>query len=111
MTLPPRSFAPAFQRGDTMEDEVDTLRGILVGVLTRHDVARRTVRATGLARFAALAMLAGYAWLALAGAVWLVGPPDGAAYDAQAKKLAALFRENDAKFEMPEAVRKAGPQG
>ena len=34
MTLPPRSFAPAFQRGDTMEDEVDTLRGILVGVLT-----------------------------------------------------------------------------
>jgi phosphoenolpyruvate carboxykinase (ATP) len=36
---------------------------------------------------------------------------DGAAYDAQAKKLASLFRENDAKFEMPEAVRKAGPQG
>ena len=36
---------------------------------------------------------------------------DGAAYDAQAKKLAALFRENDAKFEMPEAVRAAGPRG
>jgi phosphoenolpyruvate carboxykinase (ATP) len=34
---------------------------------------------------------------------------DGAAYDAQAKKLAKLFRENDAKFEMPDAVRKAGP--
>jgi phosphoenolpyruvate carboxykinase (ATP) len=34
---------------------------------------------------------------------------DGAAYDAQAKKLAKLFRENDAKFEMPEAVRAAGP--
>ncbi len=33
----------------------------------------------------------------------------GAAYDAQAKKLAKLFRENDAKYEMPEAVRKAGP--
>ena len=36
---------------------------------------------------------------------------DGAAYDAQAKKLAKLFRENDAKFEMPEAVRAAGPRG
>ncbi|MFG0284353.1 MAG: phosphoenolpyruvate carboxykinase (ATP) [Phycisphaerales bacterium JB039] len=36
---------------------------------------------------------------------------DRAAYDAQAKKLAKLFRENDAKFEMSEAVRKAGPRG
>jgi len=34
---------------------------------------------------------------------------DGAAYDAQAKKLAAQFRENDATFDMPYAVRKAGP--
>ena len=36
---------------------------------------------------------------------------DGGAYDTQAKKLAKLFRENDAKFEMPEAVRSAGPKG
>ncbi|MFN0132478.1 MAG: phosphoenolpyruvate carboxykinase (ATP) [Phycisphaerales bacterium] len=36
---------------------------------------------------------------------------DGAAYDTHAKKLAKLFRENDAKFEMPEAVRAAGPRG
>jgi phosphoenolpyruvate carboxykinase (ATP) len=36
---------------------------------------------------------------------------DGAAYDAQAKKLAAMFRDNDAKYEMPEAVRAAGPKG
>jgi phosphoenolpyruvate carboxykinase (ATP) len=36
---------------------------------------------------------------------------DGNAYDTQAKKLAKLFRENDAKFDMPEAVRSAGPRG
>ena len=36
---------------------------------------------------------------------------DGPAYDAQAQKLAKLFRENDAKFDMPEAVRAAGPRG
>lgn len=36
---------------------------------------------------------------------------DGAAYDAQAKKLAALFRGNDKTFDMPEAVRNAGPKG
>lgn len=54
----------------------------LVSWLARHDVARRTVHATGAARFAALGMLAGYAWLAVAGAVWLGGTPGGAAYDA-----------------------------
>jgi phosphoenolpyruvate carboxykinase (ATP) len=36
---------------------------------------------------------------------------DGAAYDTQAKKLAKLFRDNDAKFEMPDAVRSVGPRG
>jgi phosphoenolpyruvate carboxykinase (ATP) len=35
---------------------------------------------------------------------------DGAAYDSQAGKLARLFRENDAKFEMPDEVRAAGPR-
>lgn len=54
----------------------------LVGWLARHDVARRTVHASGLARFAALGMLAGYVWLAVAGAVWLGGTPEGGAYDA-----------------------------
>ena len=54
----------------------------LVGWLAAHDVARRTVRSTALARFAAVGMLAGYAWLAVAGALWLVGTPTGAAYDA-----------------------------
>lgn len=36
---------------------------------------------------------------------------DGAAYDAKAKELARKFRDNDKKFEMPEAVRAAGPRG
>lgn len=50
--------------------------------LVRHDVARRTVHAQGLPRFAAAALLAGYAWLGLAGLVLLgQGRPAGSAYD------------------------------
>jgi len=36
---------------------------------------------------------------------------DKGAYDAKAKELAKKFRDNDAKFEMPDAVRNAGPKG
>lgn len=36
---------------------------------------------------------------------------DGAAYDDKARKLAAMFRENDATYEMSDAVRAAGPKG
>ena len=36
---------------------------------------------------------------------------DGGAYDGAARKLAAAFRENDKQFDMPEAVRGAGPRG
>lgn len=55
----------------------------LVGWLARHDVARVTIRSSGLTRFMAGSMLAGYAWLAVAGATWaLAGPAyDGARYD------------------------------
>lgn len=48
----------------------------LTGWLVRHDVARRLIRATGLPRFAAAALLAGYAWLVVAGlGLVLLGSP------------------------------------
>ncbi len=37
--------------------------------------------------------------------------PDSNAYDVKARHLAGLFRENDAKYEMADAVRAAGPGG
>jgi hypothetical protein len=39
--------------------------------LARHDVARRTVRMPGVARYMAVALMAGYAWLAVGGVVWV----------------------------------------
>jgi hypothetical protein len=59
---------------------------VLVGLcawLVRHDVARRTIRSTGLPRFSAAAMLTGWGWLAVAAATWaVVGPPTSRpAYD------------------------------
>lgn len=52
--------------------------------LAVHDVARRTVRASGLARYMAWSLLAAYAWLAVAGAVWLLAGAQrsGPGYDA-----------------------------
>jgi len=57
---------------------------VLVAWLATHDVARRTVRGSGLTRYMAVCMLAGYLWAAVAAAVWLTagGIPEGAAYDA-----------------------------
>jgi hypothetical protein len=61
---------------------------VLTAWLAVHDVARRAVRATGpagaLTRYMAGSMLAGYAWLAVAGGVWLLGgaATDGVRYDA-----------------------------
>ncbi|MCU0804421.1 MAG: hypothetical protein MUF79_04935 [Burkholderiales bacterium] len=53
--------------------------------LLRHDIARRTVRERGLTRFIAVALLAGYFWLALGGAAIVAGGglvPGGPSYDA-----------------------------
>ncbi|MDP3969568.1 MAG: hypothetical protein Q8Q02_14955 [Nocardioides sp.] len=55
----------------------------LGGWLATHDVARRTVTGTGLPRYMAACMLAAYAWLGVAGTLWLAGgSAAGAAYDA-----------------------------
>ncbi|MFD2767999.1 hypothetical protein [Micromonospora eburnea] len=61
-----------------------------VGWLAVYDVARRTVRGVGLPRYVAAGLLAGYAWLALAGLLWAgAGPATGGPrYDAT---LHALF--------------------
>jgi len=58
--------------------------------LARFDVARHTVRRAGLPRFVALALLAGYAWLAVGGVLWLRhgAAVAGFAHDAE---LHALF--------------------
>lgn len=55
----------------------------LVVWLVRHDVARKMIKATGLPRFSAAALLGGYVWLFLAAVTWLVAGAqlDGAPYD------------------------------
>jgi hypothetical protein len=57
--------------------------------LGRYDMARRTVRTPGLPRFAAVGLLAGYAWLSLAGVLWITTPglPTGLRYDAEMHTL------------------------
>ena len=56
----------------------------LAAWLLRHDLARRTVRQQGLARYIACSLLAGYGWLALGGAVIMVTglQPGTAGWDA-----------------------------
>lgn len=60
------------------------------GWLAVHDIVRRTIRMRGVTRYMAVALAAGYVWLAVAGALWSVfgRPADGPAYDAM---LHAVF--------------------
>jgi hypothetical protein len=58
--------------------------------LLRHDVARHTVRKTGLPRFIAVCLLSGYVWLAAGGTMGVIfgGVAAGPRYDAM---LHAIF--------------------
>ncbi|WP_235022695.1 hypothetical protein [Amycolatopsis alkalitolerans] len=62
----------------------------LAGWLAAHDIVRRTIRMRGVTRYMAIALAAGYLWLAVAGGLWLaIGRlGDGLAYDAM---LHAVF--------------------
>ena len=62
--------------------------------LARQDIARRTVRGHGLTRYIAVALLAGYFWLGVAGAVALANggfQPGGAGHDAALHALLIGF--------------------
>jgi hypothetical protein len=65
----------------------------LTAWLVRHDIALRTIRLAGQARFSAACLLAGYFWLGLAGLVLLIAPPGTTAfsYDAAVHAVAIGF--------------------
>lgn len=56
----------------------------MVAALTNVDVARKMLRSTGLPRFSAACLMAGYVWLTVAGGILVLVPHpfDGGAYDA-----------------------------
>lgn len=67
---------------------------VLLGAwLLRNDIARRTVRMTGVTRFTAVCLLVGYAWLTVAGVLQLVHPGEiaGPRYDAALHALYVGF--------------------
>jgi hypothetical protein len=61
--------------------------------LARYDIARRTVRQSGLTRYIALCLLSGYGWLALGGSVIAVAglQPGQPSYDAALHALLLGF--------------------
>lgn len=65
----------------------------LAAWLAIHDIARRTVRQTGLTRYVAVCLLSGYGWLGVGGAVIAVAglAPGGPAYDAALHALLLGF--------------------
>jgi hypothetical protein len=61
--------------------------------LVKQDIARRTIRASGLTRFIAVCLLSGYVWLAIGGTLALVAglSPGTPAYDAAIHAIALGF--------------------
>jgi hypothetical protein len=61
--------------------------------LLHYDIARRTVRQSGQTRFSAVCLLAGHAWLGVAGVLLLINPPGIAvlSYDAAVHAIAIGF--------------------
>lgn len=66
---------------------------VMTAWLLRYDIAVRTIRASGTARFSAACMLGGYVWLATAGVLLLLAPPSVTAfsYDAAVHAIAIGF--------------------
>ena len=66
---------------------------LLAGWLWRHDIARRTVRQTGVTRYVAVSLLAGYVWLVVYGLFLLAfgGIIAGPSYDAMVHALFVGF--------------------
>lgn len=68
---------------------------ILLGLwLTHYDIARRTIRQTGLTRYIAACLLLGYIWLISGGLLWLIAGgayPAGPLYDALVHTLLIGF--------------------
>lgn len=81
------SFSNQFDLGTRI---VGTGLVVLALWLLRYDIARHTVRKTGLTRFIAACLLAGYAWLAIGGGLSVIygGVTAGPYYDAM---LHAIF--------------------
>ncbi len=81
------AVAAALTVGVAFPDAGAILLGVvllsLTGWLVVHDVARRTIRTSGVTRYMAACILAGYVWLAVAALVLLLGEPSAQpAYDA-----------------------------
>ena len=87
---------------------------VLVAWLAPRDVARRTVHSTGQPRFCAAAMLAGYAWLAVAGVAWAVSgvTTTPAAHDVVVHTIFLGFRHEHGAGPRPgHPARGAAPPG
>lgn len=76
------TMAPLYP--DTGYPLLGTAMLVLVGWAARFDVATRLVRSSGLPRFMAMCLLAGYVWLVVAGLIWIVSGEvsSGWLYDA-----------------------------